>query len=73
MQDILDCRPQVPNVPLGSPGATKGKQWDIVISTEKLEKITGKAAKDIFRSLPETVHDTVQNLRDRGLLPEAQA
>ena len=68
MQDVLDCNPQLPDVPLGTPGATKDKKWDIQVSLAKLEGVLGKTSQEIFRPLSETVRDTVQSIIDRGLL-----
>lgn len=65
--DALNEEPAIPGIHKGQPGATKGKTWDILYSTAKVEKALGKSHSELFRPLEETVRDTYTSLQSRGL------
>jgi len=67
-QDVYDCLNEAPgfeNVPLGVPGATKGKYFEVRMSGDKLLTLLGRPGSEVFRPLAATVRDTVESVRSK--------
>lgn len=63
--DALNEEPAYPKVPLGEPGATKGKQWPTG-SSKKYVDLLGKPHEEVFRPLRVTVRDAMDAALTRG-------
>ncbi|KAG8928104.1 methylglyoxal reductase (NADPH-dependent) gre2 [Tulasnella sp. 419] len=57
LYDALNEEPAFSGVPVGKPGATKGKVYSCRIDDSKLQALLGVPAKEIYRPFAETIRD----------------